>query len=177
MEKAEEIRQKLFEMAKELGPAPTMLARVQSVDEVERTCVLVDDLTELPYNDVRLRPVQDATKSITLIPKVNTWALAIRIEDNDEWMVIACGELDKILMNSPEIIFNDGTKGGLVNWPDAKTQLEKTNEVVQALVDTLKNWTPVASDGGAALKAFFNIQLGLKVKGNFNGLEDLTVKH
>lgn len=177
MENAEKIRKLLRQMANEVGPAPTMLAKVTSVDEAEKTCVLTDDQTNLPYEDVRLRPVLDATKSITLIPKVGTWALAVRIEDEDEWMVIAVGEADKILINSPEVIFNDGNKGGLVNWPDAKTQLDKTNEVVQAIVDSLKNWTPVSGDGGGALKAYFNSQLGTKTKGNFNSLEDLTVKH
>jgi hypothetical protein len=177
MNKAEKIRQLLYEMGRGVGPAPTMLAKVTSVDEAENTCVLTDDQTNLPYEDVRLRPVLDATKSITLIPKVGTWALAVRIEDEDEWMVIAVGEADKILINSPEVIFNDGTKGGLVNWPEVKAELDKTNLVVNALVQSLTNWTPVANDGGAALKTFAGIQLAGKAVGDYNGKEDTTVKH
>ncbi|NOS94532.1 MAG: hypothetical protein HOP30_21685 [Cyclobacteriaceae bacterium] len=177
MEKSEKIRQMLFQMAKELGPAPTMLARVKSVNETERTCVLVDDQTDLPYEDVQLRPVQDSTKSITLIPKVNTWALAVRIEDQDEWMVIAVGEADKILINSPEIIFNDGNNGGMVNWPDVKAELDKTNEVVNALKQALTGFVPVAGDGGSALKTYAATQLSGKNVGDYANKEDLTVKH
>lgn len=177
MEKAEIIRRLLFDMSKGVGPAPTMLARVTSVSEAEKTCVLTDDQTDLPYEDVRLRPVLDATKSITLIPKVGTWALAVRIEDEDEWMVIAVGEADKILINSPEVIFNDGAKGGLVNWPDVKAELDKTNQVLSALVQALTGWTPIAGDGGGALKTYATAQLAGKAVGNYNGKEDLTVKH
>lgn len=177
METAAKIRKRLHEMARELGPAPTMLAKVAFVNLIDRTCTLIDDQTSLPYNDVRLRPVQDATKSITIIPKLNTWALAVRIEDTDEWMVIAVGEADKILIDCDEIVFNGGLNGGLVNWPDLKAEMEKTKELVDGLKSVLTGWTPVPNDGGAALKAYATAQLATKVTGVYTGLEDLTVKH
>lgn len=83
--------------SKGFGPDATMLAVVQSVDEDACTCVLKDDDNEeLVYEDVRLRPVIDGNESVTIFPKEGTWALAIRIEEDEDWMVIAVGEADKV---------------------------------------------------------------------------------
>lgn len=176
MEKAEQVRQLLKRMASEVGPPSTLLATVQSVNEAEFTCDLVDD-DGLEFFDVRLRPVLDAKESITLVPKVDTWALAVRIEDGEDWMLIACGEVEKLLTKCDQVVYNGGTKGGLVNWPDAKAQIEKTNEVVQAIVQVFSTWVPVPLDGGAALKTAMTTALTGKTLGNFNGLEDTRVKH
>jgi hypothetical protein len=92
-------------------------------------------------------------------------------------MLIAAGEFDKWLLSCDNVIINDGTNGGLVNWPAAKEQLDKTNEVVQALVDALKNWVVVPNDGGAALQAYATAQLAGKAIGDFDDLEDTKVKH
>jgi hypothetical protein len=89
-----EIREALAEHAGRFGPMQTMLATVQSVDVDALTCVLVDD-DELTYEDVRLRPVLDGKRSLTIFPKIDTWALAVRIEEGNDWMVIAVGEADK----------------------------------------------------------------------------------
>lgn len=175
MTRAEQLRRTLKRFASEVGPIPTVLAQVTSVDPAERTCVLDDG--DIEYIDVRLRPVVDATKSITLIPKVGTWALAVRIEESDDWMVLAVGEADEILINSPAIVFNDGTKGGLPNWPEVVAELNKTKDLVNTIKSVLTGWTVVAGDGGAALKAFAATQLAAKVAGVYENKEDLTVKH
>lgn len=97
MSKQDEIRKALGAFSSRYGPQNTMLATVKSVDEGEFTCVLVDDDNdELEYPDVRLRPVLDGNESITVFPKVGTWALVVRIEEDEDWMVIAVGEADKI---------------------------------------------------------------------------------
>lgn len=91
----EQLRNRLEEMAKANGPAVSNIAKVKSVDEDKAICVLEDeDGQEIP--DVRLRPVLNGKKSFIQIPKVGTFVLAIRIEDDDDWMVIACDEVDKI---------------------------------------------------------------------------------
>lgn len=177
MDRAEQIRQRLKEMASEVGPDASMLAQVKSVNEEQMTCDLYDDESGLDFFDVRLRPVLDGKKSVTMIPKIETWVLAIRIEDSDDWMIIATGEIEKLLISCDNVVINDGENGGLVNWPEAKQQLDKTNEVVNALVDAIANWPVTPNDGGAALKAYFATALGAKVVGNFNDLEDMKVKH
>lgn len=177
MDKQAQIRERLKEIMKGVAPEFSMLAQVKEVSEAEFTCTLYDEESTLEFFDVRLRPVLDGKECVTIMPKLDTWALAVRIEDSDEWMVVAVGEAQKIHIKCDEIVINGGTKGGLVNWPDAKTQLDKTNEVVQALVNALTNWTPIANDGGAALKTYASTQLAGKQVGNFANLEDTKVKH
>lgn len=91
----EQIRAKLKEMAKNDGPAVSNIAKVQSVDESKATCVLVDEDGQEIF-DVRLRPVLTGKKSFILVPKVDSYVLAVRVEDDDDWMVIASDEIEKV---------------------------------------------------------------------------------
>ena len=175
--KAEEIRLRLKQMASELGPKVSLLGTVKSVDEEEQTCVIYDDDLEIDFDEVRLRPVLDGTVSLKMVPKVNAWALAIRIEDEGEFMLIAAGEYDKVILNCDNIVFNGGDNGGMVNWPAVKTELDKTNAVVNALKNSLTGWTPVPNDGGAALKVYATTQLGALAVGDYSDKEDEKVKH
>lgn len=177
MERAEQIRQKLKQMAMELGPKCTLLGTVKSVNEAERTIVVYDDDLDIDFEDVRLRPVLDGNDSLVLVPKQNTWALAVRIEDDDEWMLIAAGEFEKVLVMCDNVVFNGGEKGGLVNWPEVKAELDKTNAVVNAIKQALTNWIPVAGDGGAALKTYATTAIGSLVVGDYDNKVDDRVKH
>lgn len=103
MTKEEQIREALRHLASQVGPAPTMIGKVIIVDEENQTCVLKDDEVEFP--DVRLRPVLNGNKSIVLLPKVQTFALAVRIEKTEEWMVVACDEVSKVQIQIGELKF------------------------------------------------------------------------
>lgn len=91
----EQIRKGLQDMAKQHGPAVSNIAKIKSVDEAKAICVLVDEDGQ-EFFDVRLRPVLSGKKSFILVPKVDSYVLAVRVEDDDDWMVIACDEIEKI---------------------------------------------------------------------------------
>jgi hypothetical protein len=151
---------------------------VVSVDEVKETCVVKPvDAPELL--GVRLKSIiGNTTTSLVIVPKVGSYVTVSVLNNIEtETYVTQFSEVEKILTNCDNVIYNGGSKGGLVNWPDAKVQLDKTNEVLQVVVDSLKNFVPVAGDGGAALKTYFNTQLGVKTVGDFDNLEDTKVKH
>lgn len=101
MSKEQEIRDGFRRMAEKEGPLQTLLAEVVSVDENEMTCVIKDD--ELEIFDVRLRPVINGKKSFTLYPKVGCYVLAARIEDGEEWMVIAVDEIEKFELTNGDV--------------------------------------------------------------------------
>lgn len=90
-------------MAAQDGPMQTLLATVESVDLENYTCVLNDD--DIIIHDVRLRPVINENESITLVPKVGSWVMAIRIEDDAEWMVIAVDEIDSYRIVAGDMLF------------------------------------------------------------------------
>lgn len=136
MGRTEEIRQSLRALMHRTRPEATMLAKVLSVNENEYTCDLMDDdQDEIVYRAVRLRPVLDGNASITLIPKVGTWALAIKIEDSEQWMVISCGELDKIKWKVGDSILEQIPAGLLV---------KKGNDTLrEALLELIEGLEPI----------------------------------
>lgn len=106
----EQLRNRIEEMAKASGPAVSNIAKVKSVDEDKAICILEDeDGQEIP--DVRLRPVLNGKKSFIQIPKVGTYVLAVRIEDDEDWMVIACDEFTKVKIQIDELKFELETGG------------------------------------------------------------------
>ena len=109
MDIAEQIRNRLSEIAGQHGPLHSILATVVSVDENELTCVLQDD--DIEINDVRLSPVINSKQSVTIIPKVGSWVLAVRIENDAEWMIMAADEIDKYRVTVGDLVFEmDGEK-------------------------------------------------------------------
>lgn len=122
----EDIRQKLGDLAGSSGPAVSNIAKVKSVDENGAVCVLEDeDGQELP--EVRLRPVLTGKKSFLQIPKIGSLVLTVRIEDDDDWMIIACDEVDKFLW------VTDTTKIELTD----KVHISANNKNMAELIDKL----------------------------------------
>src|SRR5207237_161663 len=71
---------------------------------------------DFEYPGIRLRPVLDGNEALTLFPKVGTWALAVRIEDEEhEWMVMAMGEVDKWRLKIGTAIIEQDATGLLVS--------------------------------------------------------------
>ena len=135
MGKQDEIRNALHEHAKRYGPSATMLATVQSVDDAKFTCVLIDD-EDLIYEDVRLRPVLDGKESMTIFPKQGTWCLAVRLEDDEDWMAIAFGEIDKWRFKIGTVQY-EATAGGHVIkkgndslWDGVKLLIEALEQIM-----------------------------------------------
>lgn len=114
---------------------------------------------------------------IIQVPSVGSTVL-VGITNNDIFVLLSVSDCDKIFISSNELIqFNGGELGGIVKAQELKTQLDKTNAVLQAVVDSLTNWTVAPSDGGAALKAFFATAIVGKTVGNFTNIENESITH
>lgn len=100
MAQPEQIREALGLLAKNNSAALSNLAKVKSVNEAKATCILIDEDGQ-EYLDVRLRPVLTGKQSFLQIPKIGSTVLAVRIEDDEDWMVIASDEVDKFLWKTP----------------------------------------------------------------------------
>lgn len=127
MPTAEEIRAGFKEMAKKNGPAVSNIAKVKSVNTSEATCVLIDDDGQ-EYFNVRLRPVVSDKKSLIIIPKVGSYILAVRVEDDDDWMIIGYDEIEKVGYYIDNVIFEIDADG---------FKLQKQNETLKILVSDL----------------------------------------
>jgi hypothetical protein len=132
MGREEQIRELLDERAARVGPQPTMLAIVRSVNDTEATCVLYDAETNLEYYDVRLRPVIDGKESLTVFPKDKSWCLATRIEGTEEWMVLACSEIDKWRLKIGDTLIEQNATGLLI-----KKQNDTLRQALELIVQAV----------------------------------------
>lgn len=163
-----EIREKL---AGFLGnPAATLIAVVKSVDKMERTCVLSDE--EIDYFDVRLQPITAATTGGVIFPRVGTVAIAVKIEDTDEWMMISAAEYESIEISIDSLKINGGNLGGLIKIDKMIDWMGKVYTDLQTLKTQLNTW-PVAGNS-APLALVFNVTVPNPVKADF---EDTKIKH
>jgi hypothetical protein len=165
--------EKLIELLKTLGKTPVVVepATVKSVDTDNLTCVVeLADETEIP--DVRLKAAIDGVKDgMVQIPKVDSTVLVGTIGNKvSVRFVLLFSEVE-------ETLFNNGENGGLINIETLITELNKTNELVNALKESLTGFTPVPNDGGNALKLYATTQTAGKATGDFSSMEDEKVKH
>lgn len=165
--------EKLINTLRDMGKTPMIIepATVKSVDTDKLSCVVeLANETEIP--DVRLKAAIDNVKDgIVQIPKVNSTVLVGMIGNKiSTRFIVMVSEVEETLING-------GENGGLINIQTLIEQLNKTNEVVNAIKDSLTGWTPVANDGGAALKTYASTQLAGKTTGDFSSMEDTKVKH
>jgi hypothetical protein len=133
MDKKEQIRRSLQDLAHRFGPMSTLLGEVVSVDEDELTCELVAD--EIEIYDVRLRPVINGNESVTIFPTVGSWVLALRIENDEDWMVIATDTIDKYRITTGTQVFEmDGSKFLIKNaGDDLKTMMDDLFNAILAM--------------------------------------------
>ncbi len=147
----------------------TILGTIAAVDENSKTCNIDDD-GFIMYG-IRLQSVTNAAAGILKVPKIGAQALAVKIEDGDGFMLLDCAEYSKI-------IFNGGNNGGLINIQSLVNKINAIENDLNSLKTVFKSWTPVAQDGGSALKtaaADWADQTITKTK--TKDLEDKTVTH
>ena len=132
MGKEEQIRELLDARAARFGPQPTILATVQSVDELEATCVLYDEETDLEYHDVRLRPVINGKESLTVFPKAGSWCLVVRIEGTEEWMITAYTEIDSWRLKIGDAIMEQDADGLLI-----KKQGDTLRQALELMIEAV----------------------------------------
>jgi hypothetical protein len=141
MDKKEQIRKRLKEMASLHGPLQSILATVKSVDEADGTCILVDD-DGLEMFDVRLKPVLTESESVMMIPAVDSFVLIGRIEDDEEWLLLACEKLDKYRLTVDESIIEMTSDGIKVSKAG-----ESLKSILNDLLEAIKTLTVPTGTG------------------------------
>ncbi len=170
------------------GATRSLPGIVQSVDKAKCTCdVALADQEEIVIYDVRLRATDDEQdQGMLLFPAAGSDVLITQLINGGGWFVSMSSELDSVQLiiegmkleaGKNGFIFNDGKLGGLIKIEELISELKKVNEFLKTMKDTFTNWTPVASDGGAALKTAMVAALQTKTLPEYNKIEDTKVKH
>lgn len=118
---------------------------VDSVDQLARTCncTAIDGKTQAEFTDVQLMAEVDDGE--LKLPTVGSTVI-IAYSEYVLPFVLLYSEID-------QIIYFGGDLGGLVKVIDLTTKLNNLENDINNLKDAFNAWTPVADDGGAALKA------------------------
>ena len=114
---------------------------VSFVNTAEKTMDAKGITDNLEYYDIQL-----GCGSFIIYPKVGTLCLIAIIEGMEtDALLLSAAEADKIVLN-------DGQLGGMVKVNELTGRLNLIEKDINSLKQSLTGWSPVANDGGSALK-------------------------
>jgi hypothetical protein len=126
---------------------------VDSVDETNFVCDC--DIDGVTFYAVPLKVLTGSQASVIELPVVGSNVLLTFRDGNIQRpQIIFIDNVDKLLVNcQTSVIFNGGNLGGMVKVIPLNEDLNALQNDVNTLKKVFQTWTPVADDGGAALKA------------------------
>lgn len=200
------IRNVIKQIATEGNSASVFVGTVSAVDTKART-VDVQPLDEdAPVLGVNLQANQEATLGVVLFPRVGSDVAVAMLSGYAAGVVVLTEDVESIEININDgtkltitengislnvkdgitldiddraAVFNGGDLGGLINIADLTDRLNTIEKDINNLKKVFAtSWSPVAQDGGAALKtaaaSWSGTQLTLTKRGDY---EDEAVKH
>lgn len=158
MDKEAELSNALYDVIKKVTRASVVVdATVIQVDEVKFTCDVTingsnsENLTI--YYEVPLRVLVSNQASVVEVPELNTkCVICFRDGNINRPQILMVHKALKILVICDQVVFNNGTLGGMVKLHDLVNKLNAIEQDINNLKSVFSSWTPVPNDGGAALK-------------------------
>lgn len=141
------------------------IGTVTAVDKIKATCsVKLLEETEIVLEGVRLQAIDnEQDNGFLTFPKIDSSVVIGKLDNRSVFWVAMVSEVEEIIwkidnkevlkINASKITFNEGQKGAMVEIAKLKAQLNKAEQSITQLKNILTGWTPVPTDGGAALKA------------------------
>lgn len=167
-------RRAIDEKIKGMAPEQLTLVKVIQVDEQKLTCTCTLIAGDIDVYDVSLTPVvnQEASE-ITVIPEVGSLALmAIVSNDIRNSYLLSCQKSTKVIMRG-------GSLGGLVKVNELRDNLNKTTNLLTALVNVI-NGAPIPEPGSgspSALQTSFKTAIASLQLGRFDDIENKQILH
>ncbi|MEE0979893.1 MAG: hypothetical protein UH625_10880 [Muribaculaceae bacterium] len=172
-----DLRNIIRELAKPDGETVALVCTVDAVDEKARTIDCTPLNEGAPLLGVNLQANQGADYGLWLYPEVGSFVIVGFVADGAAGVVLSTekikqaevviGETSAVIdadgcriktanmsadINADDIIFNGGKLNGLVKIDDLTKRLNTIENDINKLKGIMAAWTPVAQDGGAALK-------------------------
>lgn len=119
-----------------------LFATVISVNTPNKTCEVKTIADQMRVFDVRL--ISNNGNGVLFIPSVNS-VVGVCMINEVEGFVSLYSQIDSIQ-------YGDGSFNGMIKVDDLVTRLNTIEQDINDLKTALSGWTPVPSDGGAALK-------------------------
>lgn len=170
------IRELIRDLAKSNEMVYSEFAKVISVNETNRTCVVKSVVSGVEYVDCLLQALEGKTNGMVIIPEINSMVLVSHVS-NELTFVSLQTEIKQIKIDCDDVLFNGGTNGGLVNIEILKTALDTLqNEINILKAGTASGFTALAAIDGGASSAAFNAG-SIIPQINISTIEDSKIKH
>jgi hypothetical protein len=154
------------------------MCTVESVDIPSRTCVcsliVGQNVTEIP--GVQLMPEVD--DGFLLVPAQGSTVIVVRSTYNQPFIALF-SQLQAVYFTAGSIQFNDGSYGGLTITPELRTQLNKTNALLEAVIGVI-NGAPIPEPGSgspSALQTALKGAIASQELGDYSEIENTIVTH
>lgn len=141
-------------------------ATVKSIEGDTCTVQMLTDKDGVTTEGIGLQVMGNCT----IVPKIDTECLVAHImNDDSEGLIIWCKEIEVMKINGDQF-------GGLIKKQALIEDMQKITAFIEALQQVLTTWTPVAGDGGAALKILTTSVVQMQMP-TFTEIENVAVKH
>jgi hypothetical protein len=84
-----EVIMALRKLAAGVGPVPTLVGKCANVSVGTSEVILDVEGVSVP---VRMKVIKTGGRALTLCPKINTACIAVRIEEDEEWLLLSADE-------------------------------------------------------------------------------------
>ncbi len=185
----EQAAEKLKSLLSKSAQPLFFMAEVDKVDKNNFTLDAKLEDNELIILGVRLKPSEGEGKTFVQFPVVGSRILLAKL-DRTEYFLLASDEIESVLWqnqgdflleinSSGELKFNGGGLGGMVKAQELKTQLDKNNALLAALLAVINGAAvPEAGNGApSALQTALKIAIANQSLGNFSQLENPKISH
>jgi hypothetical protein len=168
------VDEQIIEIIRRLGRGveKTFIAVVEN-NYPDKDVIDVVDFAGTLYPEVRKRAaIGDAAKGIVITPVVGSSVIVSRIGESDEMFVEMFSEVESV-------VFDGGRHGGLTITPVLQQELNKNNELLQAILNVITG-APIAEPGSgspSALQAALQMAVQGKEIGDFSNIENEKIKH
>jgi hypothetical protein len=155
-----------------------ILGTVTAIDTGKRTADVqpIDDSAPLLGMGYAFSDDNESAAMVT--PTVGSLVLVAMLNEYGTGYIVATDVAGSIHLRAPAIQLNDGSNGGLVNIAPLVEKFNALEDDINDLKNKISTWSPVAQDGGAALKKALSTWAGSSLtKTQASDLEDTAVTH
>jgi hypothetical protein len=174
-------KKSISELLKQIVHDPTIevysiVCSVASVDETARTIDAKPINGDAEIFDVRLQSSINSSVGFVAIPKINSFVVVTFLNKLTGYVAL-CTEIDKILIDTPEITINGGNNGGMVNSGDLVGKINSLEQKVNDLITACSSQiVTLAPSGAFPLASFFSSVTPLTPTQTAD-IEDTKFKH
>lgn len=180
------IRRSVQAMIKKMIPPQAIICKVTAVDKATSTCDVEPLNGDAEIFGVKLQADETADFGVIPIPAIDSNVI-VQFLDKSNAFVSLIAQIESYLIKINDITLsidangielNGEDLGGLIKISDLVTKLNNIESDLNTLKGIFSSWVPVASDGGAALKALLSSYSTSSLTPTVNpDLENTKVKH